>query len=98
MTCKKSLRGMRQTIVVLSTPLLLTACAGSASGVREIVRRDLPVAPAYLRPVAVPEPKAGEGTLAVAARERAGRLKANTIIRNARVQWEKLRAAYRRAR
>jgi hypothetical protein len=85
-------------IVAFSIPLLLSGCAGSASGVREIVRRDLPTAPAYLQPVAVPEPRAGEGTLAVAARERAGRLKANTIIRNARAQWEKLRAAYRRTR
>ena len=77
--------------------LLLAGCAGSAS-VREIVRRDLPAAPAYLNPVLVPEPKAGERTLAVAARERAGRLKANTIIRSARAQWERLRQTYRRTR
>jgi len=63
--------------------------------VREIVRRDLPAAPGYLNPVAVPDPKAGEDMLAVAARERAGRLKANTIIRNARAQWDKLRKTYR---
>ena len=42
------------------------------------------------------EPKAGEDMLAIAARERAGRLKANRIIGNAREQWEKLREAYRR--
>ena len=78
--------------------LLLAGCAGSGSGVREIVRRDLPAAPAYLNPVLVPEPKAGEGALEVAARERAGRLKANTIIRSARAQWERLRKTYRRAR
>lgn len=77
--------------------LLLAGCAGSGS-VREIVRRDLPAAPAYLNPVLVPEPKAGERTLAVAARERAGRLKANTIIRSARAQWERLRQTYRRTR
>jgi hypothetical protein len=46
-------------------------------------------------PVAVPEPMTGENAVAVAARERAGRLKANSIIRNARAQWEKLRKTYR---
>jgi hypothetical protein len=66
--------------------------------VREVVRRDLPAAPAYLQPVAVPDPRAGENATAVAARERAGRLKANRIISNARMQWEKLRKAYRKAR
>jgi hypothetical protein len=81
----------------LSILLLLTACAGSGS-LGEVVRRDLPAAPAYLSPVAVAQPKAGESAVAVAARERAGRLKANTIIRNARVQWDKLRAAYRKTR
>ena len=65
------------------------------SGLKDVIRRDLPAAPAYLRPVAVPEPKAGENALSVAARERAGRLKANTVIRSARAQWEKLRAAYK---
>jgi hypothetical protein len=75
--------------------LLLTGCAGSGSGVREIVRRDLPAAPGYLAPVIVVEPRVGENAVAVAARERAGRLKANTIIRNARAQWEKLRKTYR---
>jgi hypothetical protein len=85
-------------MLALSIPLLLTACAGSGSQLREIVRRDLPAAPAYLSPVAVAEPRAGESAVAVAARERAGRLKANTIIRNARTQWDKLRAAYRKTR
>ena len=78
--------------------LLLAGCAGSGSQLREVVSRDLPVAPAYLQPVAMPEPRAGESAVAVAARERAGRLKANTIIRNARAQWEKLRKAYAKAR
>jgi hypothetical protein len=77
------------------TTLPLAACAGSGSGLKEVIRRDLPAAPAYLQPVAVLEPRAGENTLSVAARERAGRLKANTIIRNARRQWESLRASYR---
>ena len=59
------------------------------------MRRDLPAAPAYLTPVAVPDPREGEPLLAVAARERAGRLKANTIIRSARLQWERMRKAYK---
>jgi hypothetical protein len=77
--------------------LLLAACAGSGSNLRDVVRRDLPAAPAYLAPVLVPDPKAGEPLLGIAARERAGRLKANTIIRSARTQWDKLRAAYKKA-
>ena len=64
----------------------------------EVVRRDLPAAPAYMQPVAVLEPKAGENAVNVAARERAVRLKANAIIRNARAQWEKLRRTYAKAR
>jgi hypothetical protein len=92
------LRSARLAIAALSIPWLLTACAGSGSGLREVVRRDLPAAPAYLAPVAVADPKAGENVVAVAARERAGRLKANTIIRNARSQWEQLRKTYREQR
>lgn len=75
--------------------LPLAACAGSGSELKGVIRRDLPAAPAYLQPVTVLEPKAGENALSVAARERAGRLKANTVIRSARAQWEKLRAAYK---
>ena len=75
--------------------LLCAACAGSGSGIREVIRRDLPASPGYLQPVAVAEPQQGEHAVAVAARERAGRLKANRIIRDARAQWEKLRRTYR---
>ena len=75
--------------------LPLAGCAGSSS-LRDVIARDLPAPPAYLRPVTMVEPKAGEDLLAIAARERAGRLKANRIIGNARGQWEKLREAYRR--
>jgi hypothetical protein len=66
--------------------------------VQEIVRRELPVAPGYLAPVAVSEPRIGESVVGVAARERAGRLKANRIIVKVREQWEALRARYRKAR
>ena len=96
MTCRPGFRKHRPAIAALSIPLLLAACAGSGSSLREVVRRDLPAAPAYLVPVTAPQPKAGEDLLSVAARERAGRLKANTIIRNARSQWEKLRKTYAR--
>ena len=79
--------------------LLLAGCAGSGSQLRDVVRRDLPAAPAYL---AAGRGARAEGrrerAVAVAARERAGRLKANTIIRNARAQWEKLRRVYAKAR
>lgn len=78
--------------------MALAACVGSGSDLKEIIRRDLPAPPAYLHPVAVQEPRATDDAIAVAARERAGRLKANTIISNARDQWEKLRAAYRASR
>lgn len=87
----------RQLLPAASILLLLTGCAGSSS-VRDIVSRDLPAAPAYLRPVAVPDPKAGDDAIAIAARERAGRLKANRIITNARTQWEKLRVDYKATR
>ena len=59
------------------------------------MRRDLPAAPGYLAPVLVPDPKPGENAINVAARERAGRLKANTIIAT-RLQWDRLRAATKR--
>lgn len=77
---------------------LLAACASSGSQLRDVVRRDLPAAPGYLAPVLVPEPKAGEQMLTIAARERAGRLKANGIIRSTRKQWDKLRADYAKAK
>lgn len=84
--------------LVLLTILPLAGCAGSGSNLKEVIRRDLPVAPAYLTPVAVPDPKAGENIFAVASRERAGRLRANSIIRNARIQWDKLRKSYQGSR
>jgi hypothetical protein len=58
---------------------LLTGCAGS--GVKDLIPRDIPPPPAYAQQVQVPEPKAGESCYLVAGRERAGRLKANRIIR-----------------
>ena len=96
MICSSSSRSV--PIAALSIAILLSGCAGSGSGLNQLVRRDLPAPPAYLHPVRVPEPRAGEGAVEVAARERAGRLKANSIIRAARTQWERLRRTYRQAR
>ena len=106
MTCKSDSRNARPILRLTRRPAmaallilpLLAGCAGSGSGARAVVRRDLPAPPTYLAPVAVAEPKVGEDAVAVAARERAGRLKANSIIRNARAQWEKLRKTYRQGR
>ena len=78
--------------------LALASCAASSSGVREIVRRDIPAPPPYLNPVTVPDPRKGESLAVVAGRERAGRIKANRIILGARSQWEKMRKTYQRTR
>ena len=75
--------------------LPLAACAGSGSALKDVIRRDLPAVQPICSRSPLLEPKAGENALSVPARERAGRLKANTIIRNARAQWEKLRKTYR---
>lgn len=48
--------------------------------------RQLPAEPAFARPVTVADPAAGESAIVVAARERAGRQKANAIITNM-VEW-----------
>lgn len=78
--------------------LALVGCTASNSGVREVIRRDIPGPPSYLSPVIVPEPKAGEDVLVIAGRERAGRLKANRIILGARSQWKAMQQTYRRTK
>ncbi len=47
----------------------------------EPIARDLPEAPKFAKPVVVPEPRAGEDQLAIAARERAGRKRDASTIR-----------------
>lgn len=60
---------------------MLMACAGcSTSPPAELVTRTLPEAPAFAQPVLVAKPRLGEDTLLIAARERAGRAKANQTI------------------
>lgn len=53
------------------------------------LRRELPPPTDYMRPVEVQEPRTGEDLLIIAARERAGRIQANSRIVNAR-EWYKL--------
>lgn len=74
---------------------MLSAC--SASGERPVTR-DLPAWPAFARPVSVPDPQPGEPALAVAARERAGRLAANRTIEQARGWYADVRRGYAEAR
>lgn len=68
---------------------MLSGCVASGSP-----DRSLPALPAYLRRVDVPDPKAGEELLAVAARERLGRVQANCIIENTSEWYERVRKAY----
>jgi hypothetical protein len=58
---------------------MLIGCA--SSGI-EPLARNLPPPPRFAQPVVTPEPRAGESALAVAARERAARKRANAVISN----------------
>lgn len=75
---------------------LLVGCNQSAGNVP--LAREMPAAPAFLRPVEVSEPREGEREIVVAARERAGRQQANAIIVQAREWIERVRKSYGRAR
>ena len=59
------------------------ACAGCASSrpAETPVTRQLPEAPAFARPVVLPPHREGDDMLVVAGRERAGRARANDVIR-----------------
>lgn len=80
--------------------LPLGACAqsGSGAGLKDVVKRELPGPPAYLVPINVPEPKAGENMEVIASRERAGRVDANKRITAGRKQWIKNVKTYQRTR
>jgi hypothetical protein len=56
--------------------------------------RNLPANPGFAQPVSVPDPKAGESAIAVAARERAARKRANGIIANFRAWYGGVRKSY----
>lgn len=70
--------------------LSLMAC--SASSRQQVIPRDIPGAPAYLKPVYVADPKLGEDPYQIAARERAGRLQANRIIVRGATEWNAVAA------
>lgn len=60
---------------------MLMACAGcSTSPPAEPLVRVLPEIPGFAQPVLLPLPRLGDDTLLIAARERAGRAKANQTI------------------
>ena len=74
---------------------MMTMLAGcNSSPAREPLTRQLPGFPAYGRPVAVPDPQAGESAITVAARERQGRKRANAIIANLAGWYAGVRQSY----
>jgi len=80
---------------MLAAACLVMACAGcSTSGPREPLARNLPLEPAFAREVMVSDPRVGEDMLVVAARERAGRLQANAVIRRFRGWYGDVRRSY----
>lgn len=77
--------------LALSLTATLGACATSGNAV---VERHLPPLPSYATPVKVQDPKAGDDPIAVAARERAGRVQANKRIDAVGAWYEDVRARY----
>lgn len=71
--------------------LPLASCATSAD---VNPKRILPTTPDFAMPVGVPVPAAKESAVAVAARERAGRIAANGRIIAFREWYEAVRKAY----
>ncbi|GEC15888.1 hypothetical protein NWI01_17800 [Nitrobacter winogradskyi] len=88
---KPNSRGVLLLISAFSASLMLGGCA--SRGI-EPLARNLPATPAFAKTVSVPDPKAGESAIAVAARERAGRKRANTTILNFRKWYGGVREAY----
>lgn len=76
--------------------MILIALAGcAASNSPKGVTRDLPQRPTWTEPVKVANPKTGENAIAVAARERAGRIEANSVITHFGEWYDSVRAGYR---
>lgn len=67
---------------------------GCGSGGIEPLSRNLPPSPSFAKPVTVPDPKAGESAIAVAARERAARKRANSVISNMAGWYDQVRQNY----
>lgn len=72
---------------------LIVSNCGSLPG-KEPIARDLPEAPKFAKPVSVPEPRAGEDQLAIAARERAGRKQNGVTIKRFRDWYFEVRKEY----
>jgi hypothetical protein len=80
-------------VVLLS--LNLISCSASGAKVNTAVPTlSLPDPPAYLRPVAVADPKLGDDPLLVAARERQGRLQCNARVNSGVSDWKAMQSFY----
>lgn len=78
-------------------PILLGGCLTSGDGdvIQRRVTTDLPPAPAFFSPVEVADPSLTDPDMVyIAARERAGRRRANTVILCGRRWYESVRAAH----
>jgi hypothetical protein len=69
------------TIVAFILITALGGCAANNSGSREPSKPDIGAAPPYAAEVHVPPARGGDSPVVQEQRERAGRLKANAIIR-----------------
>jgi hypothetical protein len=74
--------------------LLMGTLSGCATSGEPPIARVLPNPPAFAQPVTVAQPKKGEPLVAIAARERAGRLAANGRIKSFVEWYEGVRADY----
>ena len=90
MISKQNLQISLSLLALCLTPTL-SGCATSSD---VPTARSLPAAPAWAAPIGVQEPKAGEHVLVVAARERSGRLRANSTISSFRGWYDSVRENY----
>lgn len=67
---------------------------GCGSFEMEPLARNLPPEPGFAKTVSVPDPKPGESAIAVAARERAGRKRANGVITSMKAWYGQVRKSY----
>ena len=85
-------RGL-QLIAALLVPLILISCTSASRNAR-VLPRQLPPAPEWAAPVAVPRPPAGTDWIEIAQREQSGRLEANARILRFGAWYEERRAEY----
>lgn len=69
----------------------LASCATSG---KPQLARSLPPRPDFAKPEAVPDPKAGEDAVTVAARERSGRVRANARLARFGAWYDDIRTQY----